>query len=455
MNPRSVKSIKDAKKIVEERKLSHVKVGLIDIDGIMRGKYMSREKFFSSLDHGFAFCDVVLGWDSADVVYDNVSYTGWHTGYPDAPARIIPESCRELPFEENGLFFLCDFTAPADTICPRRLLLRILDKADDMGFKAFGSLEYEFFVFDETPESIREKNYQELNPLAPDAFGYSVIRNTVAAEIYQEIIRVSEEMDFPIEGLHEESGPGVIEGAITVDEAGAAADKAALFKTFIKIAMQRMGFMATFMAKWSTKWPGQSGHLHLSLKTKDGFSAFYDESKEHGMSDTMRHFLAGQQKLMPEFLAMVSPTINSYSRMVPGSWAPTDASWGVENRTCALRVIKGGPKSQRVEYRIGAADGNPYLVMAAALASGLYGIEHELEPSEMIEGNAYDQTFPDLLKLPTTLWDAAQRLKNSEAAKELFGEAFTSHFAATREWEEREFRKHVTDWELKRYFEII
>lgn len=455
MNPRSVKTVEDAKKIVEERKLSHIKVGLIDIDGIMRGKYMSREKFFSSLDHGFAFCDVVLGWDSNDEVYDNTTYTGWHTGYPDAPARILPESCRELPFEQNGLFFLCDFTAPADTICPRRTLQRILNKADDMGFKAFGSLEYEFFVFRETPESIREKSYLDLDPLAPDAFGYSVIRNTVETEVYQEIIRLSEEMDFPIEGLHEESGPGVIEGAITVDEAGEAADKAALFKTFIKVAMQRMGFMATFMAKWSQDWPGQSGHLHLSLTNKDGFSVFYEAENEHNMSDTMRHFLAGQQKLMPEFLAMVSPTINSYSRMVPGSWAPTDASWGVENRTCALRVIKGNPKSQRVEYRIGAADGNPYLVMAAALASGLYGIENKLEPDTMVVGNAYDQKFSESLRLPTTLWDAAQRFKNSQAAKELFGEAFVSHFAATREWEEREFRKHVTDWELKRYFEII
>ena len=455
MNPRTVKTAEDAKKIVEERKLSHVKVGLIDIDGIMRGKYMSREKFFSSLDHGFAFCDVVLGWDSNDEVYDNVTYTGWHTGYPDAPARIIPESCRELSFEENGLFFLCEFTEPADCICPRGVLQRTIQKAADMGFKAFGSLEYEFFVFKETPDSIREKNYLNLEPLAPDAFGYSVIRNTVDAEVYQEIIKVSEEMDFPIEGLHEESGPGVIEGAITVDNASDAADKAALFKTFIKIAMQRMGYMATFMAKWSTDWPGQSGHLHLSLQNLDGSSAFYDEADEHNMSDTMRHYLAGQQKLMPEFLAMVSPTINSYSRMVPGSWAPTDASWGVENRTCALRVIKGSPKSQRVEYRIGAADGNPYLVMAAALASGLYGIENKLEPKPMTKGNAYDVDFPASLKLPTTLWDAAQRLKKSKAAHELFGSDFVNHFAATREWEEREFRKHVTDWEMKRYFEII
>jgi len=455
MNPRSVKTIKDAISIVEERKLSHIKVGLIDIDGIMRGKYMSREKFFSSLDHGFSFCDVVLGWDSNDELYDNITYTGWHTGYPDAPARIIPESCRELPFEEDGLFFLCEFTEPADCICPRGLLQRMIKKAADMGFNAFGSLEYEFFVFKETPESIREKNYLNLEPLAPESFGYSIIRNTVEAEVYQEIIKVSEEMDFPIEGLHEETGPGVIEGAITVDNVSDAADKGALFKTFIKIAMQRMGYMATFMAKWSPDWPGQSGHLHLSLQNTDGSSAFYDDSQEHNMSKTMRHFLAGQQKLMPEFLAMVSPTINSYSRMVPGSWAPTDASWGFENRTCALRVIGGSSKSQRVEYRIGAADGNPYLVMAAALASGLYGIENQLEPSEGVVGNAYDIDYPDSLKLPTTLWEAAQRLKQSEAAHELFGSDFVNHFAATREWEEREFRKHVTDWELKRYFEII
>ena len=455
MNPRSVKSIKDAKTIVEARKLSHIKVGLVDIDGIMRGKYMSKEKFFSSLNDGFAFCDVVLGWDSNDVVYDNSTYTGWHTGYPDAPARIIPESCRELPFEENGLFFLCEFTEPADALCPRGVLQRILQKADDMGFKAFGSLEYEFFVFKESPESIREKNYTDLEPLAPDAFGYSIIRNTVEAEVYQAIIKVSEEMDFPIEGLHEESGPGVIEGAITVDNASDAADKAALFKTFIKIAMQRMGYMATFMAKWSPDWPGQSGHLHLSLQNKDGSSAFYDESNGYNMSDNMRHFLAGQQKLMPEVLAMVSPTINSYSRMVAGSWAPTDASWGYENRTCALRVIGGSPKSQRVEYRIGAADGNPYLVMAAALASGLYGIENKLEPEAIVTGNAYDIDFPKKLRLPCTLWDAARRFKESKASHELFGSDFVSHFAATREWEEREYRKHVSDWELKRYFEII
>lgn len=173
------------------------------------------------------------------------------------------------------------------------------------------------------------------------------------------------------------------------------------------------------------------------------------------MSDAMRHFIGGQQKLMPELLAMVSPTINSYTRLIPGFWAPTEASWGVDNRTCALRAIPGSKHAQRVEYRISAADINPHIAIAAALGSGLWGIENKVEPTDPIIGNAYTQEFPDELALPQTLWDAAQSLKNSSAARELFGDAFVDHYVVTREWEEREFRKAITNWEMERYFEII
>jgi glutamine synthetase len=158
---------------------------------------------------------------------------------------------------------------------------------------------------------------------------------------------------------------------------------------------------------------------------------------------------------MPEWLGMVASTVNSYSRLVPGFWAPTNATWGVENRTAALRVIPGSEKSQRVEYRIAAADANPYLALAVALASGLYGIENRLELGKPVTGNAYEQKFPAKTALPGTLWEAAQRLRNSKAARDWFGDLFVDHFAATREWEERQFRRHVTDWELQRYFEII
>jgi len=173
------------------------------------------------------------------------------------------------------------------------------------------------------------------------------------------------------------------------------------------------------------------------------------------MSDEMRWFIGGQQALLPELLAMVAPTVNSYTRLIPGFWAPTDATWGIENRTCALRAIPGSPQSQRVEYRIAAADINPYVALAAALGSGLWGIEHRIEPDAPIEGNAYALTYPPERQLPRTLWDAAQRLKASAVARALYGDAFVDHYAATREWEEREFRKAITDWELARYFEII
>jgi len=454
VKPREVRTAEGARRIVQERGLSHVKVGLFDVDGVMRGKYMSRDKFFSALDKGFGFCDVVLGWDSQDQLYDNVKFTGWHTAYPDAPVRILPETCREVAGEPETLLFLAEFVPPAEELCPRGVLRRVLAKARRMGFEARAALEYEVFLFDETPDSVRAKGYRNLQPITPGYFGYSVLRTSVHADFHQSLLAACETMDMPLEGLHTETGPGVIEAAIAVDEALAAADKAALFKTFTKVLAQRRGWMATFMAKWSASWPGQSGHIHVSLGTKAGKSAFHDAKAPHGMSRTMRRFVAGQQALLPELLALVAPTVNSYRRLVPGYWAPTSATWGVENRTCALRVIPGSEKAQRVEYRIAAADGNPYLGLAAALASGLYGIENELELGAPVAGNAYGSEAPAKLRLPATLWDAAQRFKASKAAREAFGDAFVDHFAATREWEEREFRKHVSDWELARYFEI-
>jgi len=455
LDPRAVDSVTAAKAIIEERGLTHIKVGLFDVDGVMRGKYMSKAKFYASLDHGFAFCDVVLGWDSNDELYDNVSYTGWHTGYPDAPVRIVLNSCRSIPFEGDMLLFIVEFDGDAHKLCPRGTLQRVLNKADEMGFNVNAAFEYEFFMFNESPDSAREKGYKNLNSISPGLFGYSIIRNSVHAELYQSILKLCEDMDMPIEGIHTETGPGVVEAALAYDNASDAADKAALFKTFIKVWAQRNEMMATFMAKWSGDLPGQSGHIHISLTNSDGSSAFYDASKTHNISDTQRHFLAGQQRLMPEFLAMISPTVNSFSRMVPGVWAPLDATWGVENRTTALRVIPGTASSQRVEYRLAAADANPYIALAAALASGLYGIEHKLEPLPQVKGNAYEQEHPEELKLPATLFEAANRLKQSKAAIEMFGKEFVSHYAASREWEEREYRKHVSDWELSRYFEII
>ncbi len=455
MNPRDIKTSEQARTLVQSLSCTHVKVGVFDIDGILRGKYMSKAKFVESLDSGFGFCDVVLGWDMRDELYDNSQYTGWHSGYPDAKVRLLPETCRSMPMENNDLFFLGEFSGEAEKICPRGLLRRVLKQAEDMGFEVLTGFEYEFFVFNETPQSIRDKQYENLDPMAPSDFGYSVIRNTVEESTYKSLLSMCEAMDLPIEGLHEETGPGVMEAAIAYDTALKSADKASLFKTFTKINMQKQGKMATFMAKWHEKLAGSSGHIHLSLKDANGKGVFFDESQADNMSETMQHFVAGQQKLMPELLSMIAPTINSYRRLIPGFWAPTQASVGLDNRTCAIRIIPGGEKSQRLEYRIGAADANPYIILSAVIASGLWGIKNKCPLPSMVKGNAYDKTFPEELQLPRTLWQAAQRLKTSDMAREYFGDAFVDHFAASREWEEREYRKHISRWEMDRYFEII
>jgi glutamine synthetase len=450
-----IRSAADLKHKVQHENIENVKVGVFDMDGILRGKYMHRDKFISALDKGFGFCDVVLGWDSNDQLYDSSTFTGWHTAYPDAPVRLLPETARQIPFEEGSLFVLGEFADEAESLCPRGTLRRVLDKAHTMGYTVHGALEFEFFLFDETPHSVREKGYRDLKPITPGFFGYSVLRNSVHSDFYHDLLDLCKDMRMPLEGIHTETGPGVIEAALNITEGVEIADRGSLFKTFTKVLAQKQEWMATFMARWSPEWPGQSGHIHLSLKGFDGESTFYDGDKAHCISDEMRWFLGGQQAMMPEFLSMVASTVNSYSRLVPGFWAPTNATWGVENRTCALRAITGSEKSQHIEYRIAAADVNPYIGMAAALGSGLWGIEHKIEPTEPVAGNAYEQKFPKKLDLPATLFEAAGRLRKSKPAIELFGEAFVEHYAQSREWEEREFRKAITDWEMERYFEII
>ncbi|MEM8548713.1 MAG: glutamine synthetase, partial [Pseudomonadota bacterium] len=426
-------------------------------DGVMRGKYVNREKFASALDKGFGFCDVIFGWDSDDQLYERDSYTGWEKGFADAWARIDPSSMRALPTEANrSVLFLADFAdGEAAAVCPRSLLKRVLQRLERHGLTASAAAEFEFFVFDETPHSVRDKGYRDLRPITPGNFGYSVLRNSTEADLYHDLLALCSAMEMPLEGLHTETGPGVIEAALRYDSALRAADNAMLFKTFTKVLAQQRQKMATFMAKWSGDCPGQSGHLHVSLRDTDGAPVFHDSRAEHGISDTMRWFIGGQQRLMPELLAMVALTCNSYTRLIPGFWAPTQATWGVDNRTCALRAIPGAPGSQRVEYRVSAADINAHLALAAALGSGIWGIEQQLEPTAPIAGNAYEVDMAPEFALPLTLGEAARRLRGSAVARDLFGDVFVDHYAYTREFEDEQQRRAVTSWQLDRYFEII
>ncbi len=445
-----------------EQGIHRVKIGLTDIDGVMRGKYLSLDKFASVIKSGGAFCDCVLGWDVDDKLYDNVAYTGWHTAFPDAPFRLDLSTERQLVDEGDIPFFLGEFTNPKGEgrhpLCPRSLLQKILERAKGMGLGAKTGIEYEFFVFDETPHSVREKNYRNLKPLTPGNFGYSMLRCSSESDLFIALQDYCLTLDCPIEGLHCETGPGVWEAALAADEALHEADKAVIFKTFTKVFFQKENKMTTFMAKWNQNFPGQSGHLHQSLfRLNSGEPIFHKANGRAGMSPLMENYVAGMQKYLKPFLVMCAPTINSYTRLVKGAWAPTSSTWGVENRTTALRVIPGSEKSQRVEFRLGAADGNPYLVSAACIAAGLLGIEQKLKLGEPVKASAYDvqDTLPEALRLPSNLRDSTRNFRASGEAVEVFGADFVDHFANTRDWEVREYEKTITDWQLQRYFEII
>lgn len=435
-----------------------VKIAFADIDGILRGKYISAEKFLSVIKSGSGFCDVIFGWDAADVAYDGGQYTGWHTGYPDAPARLDLSTFRTIPWENDVPFVLGDIMDASGNpayVCPRQLVHKVLQDAERAGFTPYFAQEFEWFNFSETPQSAQDKNYRNLTPLTPGMFGYSILRSTLKNPFFTDLFELLGKFNVPLEGLHTETGPGVYEAAIQYAGLAEAADRAVLFKTAVKEIAYKHGIMATFMAKISESLPGCGGHVHQSLWDKAGKNnLFYDAKDKQKVSALMKSYIAGQLYCLPHILPMYAPTINSYKRLVEGAWAPTTLTWGIDNRTVALRVLCGGSKSSRLETRVIGSDANPYLAMAAALASGLYGIKKNLKLKQpATEGNGYKDFSNGVL--PGNLYEATQLMKSSAVAKEILGEKFVEHFTQTREWEWRQHLKAVTDWEYRRYFEII
>ncbi|HEY8782325.1 MAG TPA: glutamine synthetase family protein [Mucilaginibacter sp.] len=443
---------------LKENDIKKIKFAFADIDGILRGKVIHYKKFIDGLKSGHGFCDVVFGWDSSDAVYDNAKVTGWHTGYPDRQLRIDLSTFRTVPWQENIPFFLGDFSN-ADgndlSACSRSLLKRIAKQCYEMGYHPEFAQEFEWFNFRETHQTLKEKSYTNLENLTPGMFGYSILRASQEGDFYNDLFNLLYQFNIPLEGLHTETGPGVYEAAILHDHVLQAADKAVLFKTAVKEIAYKHGIMASFMAKWNENLPGCGGHIHQSLWNKDqSENLFYSTGDKYHMSELYKHYLAGQLYCLPYILPMYAPTINSYKRLVEGAWAPTTITWGIDNRTTALRVLHPSEGYTRLETRIPGSDTNPYLVMAAALASGLYGIKNKLPlniPATV--GNGYHDKSNG--SLSSNLYDAAAIMKDSVISKELFGEPFVEHFTQTRLWECRQFGKSVTDWELKRYFEII
>ena len=436
--------------------MAKVKVAVSDIDGVLRGKYLHRDKFESALDGGFGFCDVVLGWDMMDSCYDNATLTGWHHGFPDAMVQIDPGTMRNVPWDNQIAFFLGDFVTADGAphpICPRQTLKRVLRRGEKHGVMPMCGLEFEWFNFRENPQSWAAKKGVDPTPITPGMFGYSLLRANENREYFNALLDEMLAFRVPIEGLHTETGPGVYEAAIQFSEALEAADRALLFKTGAKEIGARFGIMPSFMAKWSAQYPGCSGHVHQSLS--DGKqNVFYDARGRHGMSKLFESYLAGQLAVALDFAPMFWPTVNSYKRLVDGFWAPVKPTWGVDNRTASFRVIAGSPKSTRLETRCPGADINPFLAVAALIAAGLHGVEKGMKlTTPPITGT--NVGGEKIARAPRSLAATTEIFRRSAVARDWFGDDFVDHFAATREWEWRQWQDAVTDWELKRYFEII
>ena len=456
MKTSDVRTAEDLRHIVEERDAKNVTIAMTDTNGLLRGKYISRDKLFSVLEGGWGMPPMILALDFDDVIMEAPVIADGSDGYADAFARALPETCREIPWEspQRNLLVLAEYTGEEEEICPRGVYRSIEKMTADMGFQPYHALEYEFTMFEETALSAHAKDYRGLQ-LATPLKSYEVIqRQAVWSEFYNELLDCFATMDVAVETAHEEMGPGFMEASLSPQTGVRAADNAILFKTYTKALAQRMGRLVTFMARWNNDFDGQSGHVHISLKDLDGKPVFRDDATEDSMSATMRHFLGGMQALMPELLIMLGPNVNSFKRFVPDIFAPIAATWGYENRTCALRVIRGAAKSQRIECRTPGADANPYLALACLLGAGLYGVKHKLEPEAPMAGNVYEQEVPEGQRFPESFRAGIERFRASQPARELFGDRFVDTYAATRDFQEREFRAKVTDQELRRFFEL-
>ncbi|KAJ3736086.1 hypothetical protein DFJ43DRAFT_1150381 [Lentinula guzmanii] len=475
------KSYEDLRVLLKDD--NKVKVAGIDVDGVLRGKFMSKDKFLSAASSdGFGFCSVIFGWDIHDTVYSReLLISNKANGYRDILASIDLSTYRRIPWENNVPFFLVSFLDP-DTkeplvVDPRGILKITSDRADKMQRSCYAGVEYEYFNFKETPVSLAEKKFQNLTPLTPGMHGYSLLRTQLNNDYFHSIFDEASRFGVDIEGHHTETGPGVLETALAYTNALRMADNAILFKYLTKSVGMQYGVVPTFMAKPWGNLPGCSGHTHVSLRDKSGRNIFAvsDEELSNGrpgaanddvkfLSEEAEHFLAGILDGIADVMPMVVPTINGYKRLVGGEafWAPNAITYGYDSRAASIRIISPPsvpPAATRLEIRVPGADMNPYFAISAIFLLGLRGIEKKLELSTlpMSKLSADDKKNGTIKMLPTSLEAATERMMRPESIareKGMFGDVFVEHFGGTREHEVKVWNEAVTNWEVERYIEL-
>ena len=442
---------------IAEGSVDTVVVAFPDMHGRPVGKRVTADFFTAHVaEHGIEACDYLLAVDVDMNPLPGYHFTNWDTGYGDVVCVPDYTTARRIPWLEGTAMVIADLTdehGVAVEVSPRRILRRQLERAAERGLRVCSATELEFFLFNDSYEEAAAAGWRGLTPHTSTIEDYQLFQTAREEYILRRIRNEMLAADIPVEFSKGEAGRGQHEVNVTYAGALETADRHLVFKNGIKEIAAQEGRSATFMAKWTMDDVGSSCHVHTSLwDLESGEPLMADPSDPAALSTLGRRFLAGQIHAARELAWCSAPTVNSYRRYVPGSWAPTAAVWGEDNRTCGFRVVGHGA-GRRVESRIPGADVNPYIVLAASIAAGLYGIDHDLDPGDPYPVNAYEAT--DVPRIPTTLVEATEALRSSAVALEAFGPDVHHHLlnTAVQEWEAS--NRHVTDWELARNFERI
>jgi glutamine synthetase len=429
-------------------------VAMTDTNGLLRGQMVSVASLKGIVKSGMGMAPAQLALDPTDAMLDMPGVNDGDGDFHDDPLKVDPATLRQIPWAKPGYdaLLLADFTGQSAKICPRSILKSILRRAHAAGLVPKYGMELEYTLFDETAESARAKGYRNLKTATPHASHDLIIYQTVQSEWYEAVAEMCGPLGINLAKMHEEIGGGFMEACIAAGEGIEPADQLVLLKNFIRALALRQGKSVTFMPRWSEQADSQSIHLHISLKDREGASIFYDASQPNGVSQSFRHFIGGLQTYIGDMSLIFQPTVNSYRRFAPGTFAPPGLTWGYENRTTCFRLVGHDAKSLRVENRLPGADVNPYLSAAATMAAGIAGIVEKLEPDPETIGSGYSQT--PARDFARSMPEAIARLRGSDFAKDWLGPRFVETFAATRQSQYDDFAKKVPDVELARFFDL-
>lgn len=447
-------STDDLRRLVDTGEIDTVVVAFTDMQGRLQGKRFAARHFLDDvLEHGTEGCNYLLAVDADMNTVDGYAMSSWEQGYGDFAMLPDLATLRRTPWDAGTALVVADLhwldEAAAPVVAsPRQILRHQLDRLAERGWSAYVGTELEFIVFKDTYEQAWAGGYRDLTPANQYNVDYSLLGTGRVEPLLRRIRNEMGAAGMRVESAKGECNLGQHEIAFRYDEALTTCDQHSLYKTGAKTIAAQEGFALTFMAKYDMR-EGNSCHIHLSLREEDGGAVFADD--EGHMSETMRHFLAGQLAALRDFSLLYAPNINSYKRFRPGSFAPTAVAWGPDNRTCALRVVGHSPAALRLENRVPGGDVNPYLAVAGMIAAGLYGIEHKLALPEPVTGNAY--TAEAVQHVPTTLREAAQLWEASPIAAAAFGEEVVGHYLNMARVEQDAYDTAVTDWERYRSFE--